>query len=116
MNYKNIAIIAIVILLGAGIAYAYNAHATDIRTLKDRQTAYPYHCVVSDAQWDECTTDTPNGTVFADTQQCVYLYYWVMNWGSSSVTTIDSDGVSHYKRQVYDSNNVWHESSEWQTC
>jgi hypothetical protein len=121
MDKKIVAIlVGIILILVIGGYQIYQQHQTDINLKLNHQANYPYSCVVSDQLWDTCAYKTTilggNAWAFNENRTCMQVYYATIEWDNHQVFTFDSDGIIHYKSQIYDSNNVWHESSTWRTC
>lgn len=111
--------LAIVVMVISVSVYLYNQHTMNIKTKLEHQARYPYSCVVPDKLWDTCVTNEDDGYgawTFANNQTCLKVYYRVTNWMNHQTFTTDPDGITHYKSEGYDSNGVWHQSSEWREC
>lgn len=105
----------VVVIIGGCLLYqSYNAN---LQEKLNHQSKYPYSCVVSDKLWDACATDTyTEYWSVASNRTCAYVYYAVRDWGNHHFYIIDSQGIIHYKAYGYDSNEVYHEGSNYFEC
>lgn len=116
MRLKIIIVIVILCSVIGGCFSIWDSHNTEIKAKLEHQEKYPYSCIVQDNLWDECATKTEFGWRFRDNRTCDSIYYSSVNWDNHHISTVDSDGILHYKGAGYDSYGVYHESHYYFEC